>query len=283
MLTTLTPYWGRPEALKVLLKAIYNARHPHVNHLVLFVGEPLPRFDPPPRMRFVACERPRRGDIPSIGHYHNIGAHLADTEWIMKLDVDALPNQAYFRELLSVLCYAKPREWFNGGMLYVNRAASERFLNVNEDLVSSSLYQAVRRHFHLFSAASYKLPAATNFICRREDYLSLGGCDPAFRGYGWEDYQQIYMLEKYQRGEDPLPGKIETSNVALRCRNEISRKKATELFAKHSSLALLHAWHPVNQSPTYKTSAIMDRNRQTLLRYILNARSTPLAQCLLTT
>jgi predicted glycosyltransferase involved in capsule biosynthesis len=195
-----------------------------------------------------------------IGHWHNIGARMASSEWIMKLDVDTLPNPRYFKELLPLLAFAKPREWFNGGMIYLNPKASS--LLATKDLTERS-YMEITENPGFYSSASYLRPAGTNFICRRQEYLDLGGCDERFRGYGWEDYQQIYMLERHQRGANPLPGRVDLKNVTWRCRDEISRAKAWELFQKNRWLCLLHRWHP--RGP-YR-SAMAD-NRTVLLDHI---------------
>jgi hypothetical protein len=118
----------------------------------------------------------------------------------------------------------------------------------------------------------YKGPKASNFICRRQDYLDLGGCDARFRHHSWQDYQQIYMLEKYQQGKDPLPGEITSGNVTDRCRDEIGRPKALELFQKDDRLCLLHHWHAPGSTPRYLSREGMDANRKILLEYILQSR-----------
>jgi len=131
-------------------------------------------------------------------------------------------------------------------------------------------YQNIMSSPASYSATSYLWPAASNFICRRGDYLKLGGCDARFKGYGWEDYQQIYMLERHQQGQDPLPGILTARTVTQRCRDEISRRKAKELYDKDRMLCLIHRWHPSSLDPSYKAS--MDHNRAVLLDWILCSR-----------
>lgn len=271
MLTTITPYWGRPEMLRLWLQALRRAHHQHVYHIVLVAGERIPdEAKANPNVQFMACEG-KKGLRLSIGHYHNLGAQLANSTWIMKLDVDAFPNAAYFHELLPILAKAQDREWFNGGMFYLNRATSEHWSR-QTDLLSTPLYRSIISDLPRHTASAYRLPAATNFICRRDDYLKLGGCSQHFIGYGWEDYQQIYMLERYWRGADPLPGTVDLDNVTERCRDEISRPKAKELFTRNQALALLHRWHSGSKDPTYKSPTIVQRNRRILLEYVQRAR-----------
>jgi hypothetical protein len=256
-LTTITPVWNRPDALKVWIKAIRAAACYEVNHLLIFVDERAPReiadFTDLWVVEVVGKEH-------SIGHWHNIGARMLTSDWIMKLDVDTIPNPRYFKELLPILVWAAPREWFNGGMLYLNRKSSA--LLETKDLTERN-YTEIIENPGFYSANSYLRPAGTNFICRRQEYLDLGGCDERFRGYGWEDYQQIYMLERHQRGANPLPGRVDLLNVTWRCRDDISRAKAWELFQKNKWLCLLHKWHA--RSP-YRSA--MGDNRTLLLDYI---------------
>ena len=266
MLTTITVYWNRPEALRIWLRCLKAAAVPEVRHLIYFVGESIPSWwDKDSDGVFIRALHQFELPGMSIGHYHNLGAQETNTEWIMKLDVDALPHANYFKALLPLLVLAKDREWFNGGMFYLKRYYT--LLNS----FPTDVYEHIMRNRRSYSGSSYLLPAASNFICRRMDYLNLGGCDERFRGYGWEDYQQIYMLERSWLGRDPLPGELNLGNVTARCRDEISRPKARELWEKNSQLCLLHRWHPVSTDPSYRAS--MDANRQVLLDWIKYDRS----------
>jgi hypothetical protein len=269
-LTTITPYWQRPEMLRGWVKAVKGASIPEVQHFVYFVGEGLPDWwynevGGYPIYSHLCPEAPGR----SIGHYHNIGAEYAETPWIMKMDVDTIPHVNYFKRLLPVLRSARPREWFNGGMIYISQASS--LVNLREDHLplSEKRYQRImgQLRVHRYASGVLSYPQATNFICRVEDYSD---CDGRFLGYGWEDYHQIYMLEHRQQGRDPLPGELALENVTARCRDEIARRKAGELFARDSGLCLFHRWH----SPgAYKDREQMLRNRDILLETILAKRS----------
>jgi predicted glycosyltransferase involved in capsule biosynthesis len=271
-LTTITPVWKRPDQIKPWLKAIQGASLPLlVKHLVYFVGEAPPSWwtadvGDYPILTVVRSEPPGK----SIGFYHNLGAQDANTEWIMKLDIDAVPNTCFFQELLPILKKAQPRQWFNAGMFYISEASTKVNLGGEYPLTSLTYDRMIRSiQTHAFRGMG-RMPEATNFICRRKDYLELGGCDPQFTQWGWEDYQQIYMLQKYQKGSDPLPGPISKENVTQRCRDEISRPKARELWSANKWLTLFHRHHPSNNSVEYKSRS--DHNRQVLLDYILAKR-----------
>lgn len=272
LLTTITPFWGRADSLVVWLQAIQRASIPNVCHIIYFVGETIPVWFSKGILnlpvRAIVCSEPPGN---SIGHYHNKGAKAANTEWIMKMDVDAIPHERYFSELVNVLRSAKPREWFNCGMMFMSREFSIRELT-EATALSTSVYTRVMLNPRGHVYGSYIQPEASNFCCRRVEYLQLGGACSDFKQWGWEDYQQMYMLEKHWRQRDPLPGPIDISNVTQRCRDEIGRPKASELFARNRWLCLLHRWHPPSGSPSYKTVDQSQKNRQVVLDYILKAR-----------
>lgn len=264
MLTTITPYWGRPEMLRGWLDSIKGASIPEVQHIIYFINED------PPDWWFTGTSpilsRTRR-DTPglSIGHYHNLGAIQAETEWIMKLDVDCVMNTRYFRELVPILQGAKEREWFNGGMIYLSRSATNRLTFP----VCEQTYSGIMAVPRAYTSGNGHFPQATNFICRKADYLRLGGCLETFNGYGWEDYQQLYMLERSQAGKDPLPGQVTIDNVTNRCRDEISRVKAKQLHDRNRWLVLFHRWH---NTGAYKNQAQMASNRAVLFDYVERQR-----------
>jgi len=273
ILTTVTPTWGRQDRLKVWVQIMAGSTTPDVTHLVYFVGEDPPEWwsaMAPRNMQAIRIDKPERF---SIGHVHNMGIETAQTEWVMKLDADALPSSRYFKELIPLLKKASEREWFNGGMFYLSKNYSEALFQ-GTPFLGLALYQMIMLNRKIYSASSYLLPAASNFICRRRDYLHLGGCDSRFDGYGWEDYQQIFSLEWYWRRSHPLPGHVDFDNVTTRCRDEISRRKARELFERNPLLCLIHLWHPESKDTGYRTPHGMAANRRVLLERILEASSS---------
>ncbi len=268
LLTTITPYWGRPEVLRTWVRAVKGAAIPNVCHYVLFAGEMPPDWWEVETRGFsfmpVVMELKRDQDL-SIGFYHNMGAEMAPSEWIMKLDVDALPNVNYFRELVNVIKQARPREWFNGGMVFASREFSTSVLNSEKMPLASLNYAA--------ALLRNPKPEASNFICRRQDYLDLGGCDSGFRRWGWEDYQQMYMLERHWRqGDPPFFRGLTLTNVTQTCRDFIGRPKACELYKKSKWLCLIHKWHAPNTDPLYKSYS--EANKRVLLNYILKCQKT---------
>lgn len=263
--------------LRIWFAAVAGATCNDFRHIVLFVGEPVPdwvqaQYGEDPRFKLVSFPVDTPGHF-SIGHYHNMGALLATTEWMMKMDVDTIPNVRYFQELTGLLVTAKPREWFNGGMVYVSEASSAQFLKAEQMPLREEVYNTIMGNTRAHCGGQCFGPSATNFICRRKDYLMLGGSDERFRGYGWEDYQQIYTLEHYFLGRDPLPGDLQESQVTRRCCGEISRPRAHGLWKRNRWLCLLHHWHQASPDTRYKSHAGMIANRKILLQCINQIRT----------
>lgn len=263
VLTTITPYWGRPEMLGPFLKALAAAHVPQVRHLLYFVGEYRDLTEYAPNNGSLTAVELSPWGYKSIGHIHNLGATQAETEWIMKLDVDCLVHPDFFKSLLPVLASAYPKEWFNIGMFYltpdITRIARKDFSMKFRDYLLSTL--------SVWSKLNG--PAGSNFVCRKEDYIASGWCHPGFVGYGWEDYYQMFFLERRQLGRNPLPGGVNASNVTQRCRDEIGRPKAQESFNRNWDLVLFHQWHAPNTNPRYRTTKQMNDNRRILLDSIL--------------
>jgi len=274
LITTITPVWGRPEMLRGWLKAIRGASIPEVKHFIYFVGEKPPEWwsievGDLPIVTFVRYE----DSGLSIGHYHNLGIEATSSEWVMKLDVDTIPNMRFFKELLPVLKGLGERQWLNVGMFYINQAATEAYLNDARLPLGELPFLELSQSPRAFGAMSYPYPSATNFVCRKKDYLDMGGCLEGFRGYGWEDYQQIYGLEFQARGRCPLLTNVTLENVTSLCRDGISRTKARMLHSHNKWLALLHRWHPVSSNSQYRSQEIMRANQKLLFDFVVSLRA----------
>lgn len=271
LLTTITPFWGREDALGSWIRCIVGASIPEVQHLIFFVGCNSPHwFKNEIKSAPVFYEVIRDHPIPpSIGYFHNLGASRCDTEWIMKIDVDALPHTQFFKTLVFRLATTTKTDWFNIGMAYVSRASSSANLDWNKMPLSLLQFIRLQHRTHIHNAPMMKMfdPGGSNFVCNRRHYLDLGGCDARFRGWGWEDYQQLYMLEFARLGKDPLPGLVNLDNVTNRCRDEIARPKAREILRYNKDLLLLHRYHADKQD---RQASVL--NKRILLDYITAKR-----------
>lgn len=245
-----------------------EACHPEVQHLVFFVNEQIPgwRLLLPDNFWFVMAPcHPRT----SIGHHHNRGASISESAWVLKLDIDTVAHQDYWNALLPILKTAGEREWFNCGMGYLKHQPSESLAPGITGADVLRLLQSPRSHFDNWKGC----PSGTNFVAPRLAYLEHAQCDARFRGYGWEDYQQLHALERWQLGKDPLEGcQITAKNVTQLCRDRIGIRKSRELWLRDNRLCLLHHWHPVARGTPYRDRRQMDANRAVLFEHCQNAR-----------
>jgi len=267
-LTTITPYWGRSEALKRWLSAISDATVEGVHHYLFDIGGEVEwvskEFE---EYNITSFSLPDTQDNRSIGRIHNMGISIARSEWVMKLDIDALPNDRYFENLMPILEGAGEREWFNGGMLYLN---DEWCRNEwpKDGYIDDEFYTRTMNN-RLKSTWKSSDPDASNFIARRNEYMDLGGTENRFQGYGWEDCQVTYMLEAHQQGKCPLGGRgVDFHNCTSRCRDEIYRPKAKQLFERDHFLCLLHYYHDNSPDRIYRNQPQMNNNRAILHNYI---------------
>lgn len=273
-LTTITPYWNRPEMLRAWIRNVRLNAHLEVRHLLIAPDQKIKK-DPDlqeavnagievltPSSEFGPHSNTWRR---SIGHWHNLGAKHCGTPWMMKLDVDCFHHRFFWTHLLDVVNEAAPRQWFNVGMFMTDRARPFPVpLGYGDYLAVSSM---------LF--ASGKRPVSSQFVCRVQDYKDAGMCSEEFRGYGWEDYYQLYALQRQFLDRDPLPGSIENGCVTSRCRDEISRPMAAQLYHKSKSLALFHHWHEgTAHDSSYKSAEIINHNRRILYDIITASRKS---------
>lgn len=238
IITTICPYWNRPDQLRVYLDEMYRASIPEAYHIVIF-GDPeeFHNWTPPSnRFRFLTYQPKTR----SIGSFHNFGAIVSSSDWIMKSDVDVSVTKDIFTRLVECVSEAEPREWLNVGFGYGSEAPRP-------------------------GRTSDRL--GFQFVCRVKDYINMGGCDDGFQGWGWEDYYQMFMLEMHYKGSNPLSGEINIGNVSQRCRDEIARPKALEfgLYARHRN-------HPKQTETSYRTVAQSEANKELLLKLIKECR-----------
>ena len=275
-LTTITPYWNRPEMLRLWIRNAHLNAHPDVTHILIAPDQKLKK-DPDlqeAQARGIEVVTPS-SDLPpgewrrSIGHWHNYGARLVRTQWMMKLDVDCFHHRFFWKHLFGMLEEATPRQWFNVGMFMTEKTRPFPVpLGYGDYLNTATM---------LFAAG--KRPVSSQFVCRVKDYMDAGACSVEFRGYGWEDYYQLYGLQRQYLGADPLPGYVGEENVTQRCRDDIGRPQAAWLYQRSTGLALLHRWHEgTAHDKRYKSPEIMNHNRRILYDYVIASRNQSRAQ-----
>lgn len=286
-LTTVTPYYERPQSLKALLSWLKRT-HEHEQlpvryfivcpysmeqekeHILLHFAEELQAQD----KRFVFLF-PRVGEryLFSIGEWHNYGIARADSKWVMKLDCDVVGSSSFFVSLCNMLKHngdEARRKWFNVGFFNLLRSVTATYdAHAGNEAAQENILNMVNGQPEGCTLAPH-YPVASQFVCTKEAYMSFGGCSRKFRGYGWEDYQQLYDLARWSNGgKRVFPfEKIAYNTVAVLCRDKISRTMSRELWEQDRRLCLFHRWHDTHNNPKDYKSHLPD-NLQVLLDHVL--------------
>lgn len=272
-LITITPFKERWDMLPLWIQSIKNSPFHHL----LVTPHPLAMFNPvcprlinspqlSSRLTVVRAEVGEGPDDFSIGLYHNEGARVAKEmgfEWMMKWDVDAIPFPSFWEALQHRL--KTLQTWTNLGFVYMTKFTSEKFaLEYWDERIRAQLEKWLKSNLPSTTSDDH-LPAASQFVCRVEDYLELGGCLPAFKGYGWEDYQQIYMLARHYHRQPLFPLKTITPENVTQLMKEYTREIARKEWEDSGKeLILFHRWH----RGMVKDPIQVQQNRMTLYHYV---------------
>lgn len=198
----------------------------------------------------------------SIGRALNYGASISDSMFILKQDVDCLPYDGIYERILQHCrdLQQKPMAWSNLGVFNCTEEFSAEYLS---GPISFETFELVRDTDS--TKTEIKRAAGNQILVRRETYERVGGTARDFRGWGWEDYQLIYYLERLEEPSFRL-SEYRLATITQRCRDEISRPK--NIRTNELDLAFLHKWHdPLADPDDYR--AYVDENRKHLLSHIL--------------
>jgi GT2 family glycosyltransferase len=121
----------------------------------------------------------------------NHGARIADAQVLIFIDDDIVPRPGFVAAHLSR--HTAGRRAVVQGPCPLVRSEGDSFYHLSVWAWWEDYYAARCRPGR---AIDYRDFAAGNFSIRREDFLSLGGFDARFRGYGGEDFEMGYRLLK---------------------------------------------------------------------------------------
>jgi predicted glycosyltransferase involved in capsule biosynthesis len=125
----------------------------------------------------------------------NIGAALASSEFIMHEDVDLFPYSGFYRDLIEEIKIQRldrhSNRFITVPTLYLSDIATEKTLTgkisknelLHDFLTSGPLVQTY-------------LPASSAIVVNRMFYLSIGGYNDQFSGWGLEDLEYAYRLTR---------------------------------------------------------------------------------------
>lgn len=156
MLTVVSSYRNRLNHLKEFCKSVKGVNEA-VKFIVVFLGD---KEQEAIKVCFDADIEVIYKDYHgafNTAMAHNIGFNAADTEWVMKQDID---------------CLAPSPDFYDYILKEIGKCKDYLIVGVNGHVTGNE------------------------FVVRKKDWLAVGRC-PEFDGLGWEDYAFEYKLHKY--------------------------------------------------------------------------------------
>jgi len=132
------------------------------------------------------------GKYLPIAKARNLGAKYAENEFLIFLDVDCIPSETFIEKMFTDLQK-------NFGCIMGNPYYLEAHTDIkNEDLKNSSKPHPVRPYVKKLSSCNdYNLFWSLCFGIKKSVFLEIKGFDTNFNGYGGEDTDFAWKLEKH--------------------------------------------------------------------------------------
>lgn len=192
----------------------------------------------------------------SVGRTRNYAAMYARSRYIMFQDADLLPWTGFYRQVLDEVDVQnldrRASDFLMFGVVYLTEDATREFF---------ATPPARRRqqflHYLLVNDRTRieKFSTGTSVnLYNREYFLSRGGNDDDFEGWGFEDIEFntrcIWRLRKFPAPQDwSLDYKNFQTIDTYRGWKSVYRLQGDLTF--HKGLVMFHAWHPVDQHSSY--------------------------------
>lgn len=193
----------------------------------------------------------------------NVGAMAARSPYIMHEDVDLFPYSGYYRDLLDEIEIQRLDSNFKRFLavpcLYLSETAT--------DLATSgkiSKNEILHSHLTGGNLITTALPASSAILVNRLYYLSIGGYNEKFNGWGLEDLEYAFRLTRglnqFMEPKDPLwlveAGYGHTSayrswRAQFRLHGELLSRKGIVIF---------HAHHP--KDPAWRNPEAHAKNKE---------------------
>ena len=127
-----------------------------------------------------------------LAHARNKGAKLAKFPVLIFLDIDCIPSADFFETIMTplrkntvVMC--DPRYLTNPVKI------PDDYLHLQKQ----SYIHTARKHLSLGSTDNYDVFWSLGFAIHRETFISIGGFDQTYTGYGGEDTDFSYTLKQH--------------------------------------------------------------------------------------
>lgn len=201
----------------------------------------------------------------SIGRARNVGAQLANSRFVMFQDADLLPYPGFYRDVLieaevqGVATFAERFLMF--GVIYLTPLGTKEYFQTPDTHRKSKFIQYLldddREKIEKFSTGT------SVTLWSRDYYLSAGGNDPDFAGWGYEDLEfACRSIRRAKRFQLPSEFSLDYRNfqsvLDYRGWKAVYRLFGDITFKK--GMVLFHAWHPIEEKSAYVKAK--DRNRK---------------------
>ncbi|MBT2243643.1 glycosyltransferase [Sphingobium sp. BHU LFT2] len=204
-------------------------------------------------------------EVFSVGRCRNVGAQYAGTDFILMQDIDLMPYNGFYNDLLREIeiqgMLKDAKHFLMVPYIFLTRNGTELYRRMDEE---------ARRQFFIHSAITADGAMVEKFstgtsanVYNRHWYLSRGGNDDAFEGWGYEDLEfntrAIRHLQYF-----PLPREWAKEKFNFNSVSEFSTYKAIYRFfgdmLMMKGIALFHAWHPTGNKSEYAEKESINRD-----------------------
>lgn len=194
--------------------------------------------------------------IFSAGRARNVAAQHVVSKYIFFQDLDLLPYPGFYRDVLNEIEVQGVNEaaerFLMFGVIYLTKDATEEYFGAPAELRKSKYIQALLDND---KSRVEKFSTGTSVtVWNRNYYLSCGGNDPDFEGWGYEDLE--FTCRAIRRGRKfPLPDEFLLDYKNFQKVSEYRGWKAVyRLYGDltfQKGIVMFHAWHPVDETGRY--------------------------------
>ncbi len=214
-------------------------------------------------------------EIFSVGRCRNVGAQYASTNFIMMQDIDLIPYTGFYSDLLREIqvqgMLTDAKHFLMVPYIFLTRNGTELFRRMDEQTRRQAFIHAAIVGDETL-VEKFSTGTSAN-VYNRHWYLSRGGNDETFEGWGYEDLECNTRMIRHLK-YFPLPRNWATEKFNFNSVSEFSTYKSVyRLFGDMmmmKGIAFFHAWHPVGTKSDY-----IDKQSDNRQHFIKKVESFP--------
>lgn len=200
----------------------------------------------------------------SVGRCRNIGAEYARSRFILMQDIDLMPYDGFYRNILNEIeiqgMKEDAKQFLMVPYVFLTERGTQCFQNLAPGLRRQALIHAAITNDESL-VEKFSTGTSAN-IYNRHWYLSRGGNSRDFEGWGYEDIEfntrMIRHLKLFPLPKNWTEEKFNFNSVTeYRTYKSLYRIFGDMLMMK--GIALFHAWHPVHSDGSYNAKAAENR------------------------